>query len=59
MEGLAKRELERFFVTSKEANHTLQSVIINSNCDGHEHNTSLPWLLTEQHRIIVKEVMEN
>jgi hypothetical protein len=35
----------------------LQSVIINSNGDGHEHNTSLPWLLTKQHSNIVKEVI--
>jgi hypothetical protein len=33
----------------------LQSVIINSNGDGREHNTSLPWLSTEQQRNIVKE----
>ena len=41
----------------EEANHRLQSVIINSNGDGREHNTSLPWLLTEQQRNIVKEVI--
>ena len=41
----------------QEANHALQSVIINSNGDGHEQNTSLPWLLTEQQRNIVKEVI--
>jgi hypothetical protein len=35
----------------------LQSVIINSNGDGREQNTSLPWLLTEQQRNIVKEVI--
>ena len=32
----------------QEANHVVQSVIINSNGDGHEPNTSLPWLLMEQ-----------
>ena len=46
MEGLTKRELERFVV------------IINSNGDGHEQNTSLPWLLTDQHSNIVKEVIQ-
>jgi hypothetical protein len=35
----------------------LQSVIINSNGDGREQNTSLPWLLMEQYRNIVKEVI--
>ena len=37
-----------------EANHTLQSVIINSNGDGHEQNTNLPWLLMDQQSNIVK-----
>jgi hypothetical protein len=41
----------------READHALQSVIINSNGDGHEQNTSLPWLLTKQQRNIVKEVI--
>jgi hypothetical protein len=41
----------------QEANHALQSVIINSNGDGHEQNTSLPWLLMDQQRNIVKEVI--
>jgi hypothetical protein len=36
----------------------LQSVTINSNGDGREQNTSLPWLLTEQQRNIVKEVIQ-
>jgi hypothetical protein len=36
----------------------LQSVIINSNGDGHEQNTSLPWLLMEKQRNIVKEVIQ-
>ena len=40
-----------------EANHALQSVIINYNGDGREQNTSLPWLLTEQQSNIVKEVI--
>jgi hypothetical protein len=35
----------------------LQSVIINYNGDGHEQNTSLPWLLMEQQSNIVKEVI--
>jgi hypothetical protein len=56
MEGLTKRELERFVVTSEKL-ITLQSVIINSNGDGREQNTSLPWLLTEQQSNIVKEVI--
>jgi hypothetical protein len=41
----------------REANHALQSVIINYNGHGHEQNTSLPWLLTEQQSNIVKEVL--
>ena len=41
-----------------DANHALQSVIINSNGDGHEHNIRLPWLLTKQQRNIVKEVIQ-
>ena len=41
----------------REANHALQSVIINSNGDGNEQNTSLPWLLMEQQSNIVKEVI--
>jgi hypothetical protein len=41
----------------QEDNHALQSVIINSNGDGHEHNTSLPWLLMEKQSNIVKEVI--
>jgi hypothetical protein len=32
----------------QEANHALQSVIINSNGDGREQNIILPWLLIEQ-----------
>ena len=40
-----------------EANHALQSVIINSNGNGHEHNIRLPWLLTEQQSNSVKEVI--
>jgi hypothetical protein len=32
----------------QEAKHALQSVIINSNGDGHEQNTSLSWFLTEK-----------
>jgi hypothetical protein len=38
----------------EEANHALQSVIINSNGDGREQNTSLPWLLTGKQSNIVK-----
>ena len=41
-----------------DANHALQSVIINSNGDGREHNIRLPWLLTEQQSNIVKEVIQ-
>ena len=36
----------------------MQSVIINYNGDGCEHNTSLPWLLTEKQSNIVKEVIQ-
>ena len=35
----------------------MQSIIINSNGDGHEQNTSLPWLLMEEQSNIVKEVI--
>jgi hypothetical protein len=42
----------------QEANHALQSVIINSNVIGPEQNTSLPWLLMEQQSNIVKEVIQ-
>ena len=41
----------------QEANHALQSVIINSNGDGHQQNISLPWCLMEQQSNIVKEVI--
>jgi hypothetical protein len=41
----------------QEANHALQSVIINSNGDGREQNISLPWLLIEQQSLVVKEVI--
>ena len=41
----------------QEANHALQSVIINSNGDCHQQNISLPWCLTEQQSNIVKEVI--
>ena len=40
-----------------EANHALQSVIINSNGDGRQPNISLPWCLMEKQRNIVKEVI--
>ena len=42
----------------QEANHALQSVIINSNGDGRQHNISLPWCLTEQRSNIVKVVIK-
>ena len=38
----------------QEANHALQSVIINSNGDGRQHNIGLPWCLMEQQSNIVK-----
>jgi len=41
----------------QEANHALQSVIINFNGNHHEQNNSLPWLLMEQQSNIVKEVI--
>jgi len=43
-----QRENWKICCDIQEANHALQSVIINSNGDGHEQNTSLPWLLMEQ-----------
>jgi hypothetical protein len=52
-----KERIGKIFCDIQEANHTLQSVIINSNGDGREQNTSLPWLLTEQQSNIVKEVI--
>jgi hypothetical protein len=52
-----KERIGKICCDIQEDNHELQSVIINSNGDGHEHNTSLPWLLTEQQRNIVKEVI--
>ena len=42
----------------QEANHTLQSVIINSNGDGRQQNISLPWCVMEQQSNIVKEVIK-
>jgi hypothetical protein len=42
----------------QEVNHAVQSVIINSNGDGHEHNTSIPWLLIEKQSNIVKDVIQ-
>jgi hypothetical protein len=53
-----KERIGKICCDIQEANHTLQSVIINSNGDGHEKNTSLPWLLTEQQSNIVKEVIQ-
>ena len=41
----------------QEANHALQSVIINSNGDGRQQNISLHWCLMEQQSNIVKEVI--
>ena len=42
----------------QEANHALQSVIINFNGNRREQNNSLPWLLTEQQSNIIKEVIQ-
>jgi RecG-like helicase len=53
-----KERIENIYCDIQEANQALQSVIINSNGDGREHNTSLPWLLTKQQRNIVKEVIQ-
>jgi hypothetical protein len=53
-----KERIEKICCDIQESNHTLQSVIINSNSDGREHNTSLPWLLMEQQSNIVKEVIQ-
>ena len=52
-----KERIGKIYSDIQEANHALQSVIINSNGDGHEQNTSLPGLLTEQQSNIVKEVI--
>ena len=53
-----KERIGKICCDIRESNHALQSVIINSNGDGCEQNTSLPWLLTEQQRNIVKEVTQ-
>jgi hypothetical protein len=53
-----KERIGKICCDIREANHTLQSVIINSNGNGHEQNISLPWLLTEKQRNIVKEVIQ-
>jgi hypothetical protein len=52
-----KERIGKICCDIREANHALQSVIINSNGDGREQNTSLPWLLMEQQSNIVKEVI--
>jgi hypothetical protein len=52
-----KERIGKICCDIREANHALQSVIINSNGDGREKNTSLPWLLMEQQSNIVKEVI--
>ena len=52
-----KERIGKICCDIREANHALQSVTINSNGDGREQNTSLPWLLMEQQRNIVKEVI--
>jgi hypothetical protein len=53
-----KERIGKICCDIQEANQALQSVIINSNGDVHEQNTSLPWLLTEQQSNIVKEVIQ-
>jgi hypothetical protein len=52
-----KERIGKICCDIREANHALQSVIINSNGDGREQNTSLPWLLKEQQSNIVNEVI--
>ena len=52
-----KERIGKIFSDIQEANHALQSVIINSNGDGHQQNISLPWCLIEQQNNIVKEVI--
>jgi hypothetical protein len=52
-----KERIGKICCDIQEANHTLKSVIINYNSDGHEQNTSLPWLLPDQRSNIVKEVI--
>ena len=53
-----KERIGKICCDIREANHSLKSLIINSNGDGREQNTSLPWLLTEQQSNIVKEVIQ-
>ena len=52
-----KERIAKICSDIQEANHALQSVIINYNGDGHQHNISLPWYLTEQQSNIVKEII--
>ena len=53
-----KERIRKICSDIQEANHALQSVIINYNGDGRQQNISLPWCLTEQQRNIVKEVIK-
>jgi hypothetical protein len=55
--SIAKERIGKICCDIQEANYALQSVIINSNGDVPQQNTSLPWLLTNQHSNIVKEVI--
>ena len=52
-----KERIGKICCDIQEANHTLQSGFINSNGDGREYNTILPWLLMEEQRNIIKEVI--
>ena len=53
-----KERIGNIFSDIQEANHAFQSVIVNSNGDGHQQNISLPWCLTEKQSNIVKEVIK-
>ena len=52
-----KERIGKICCDIRESKHALQSVIINSNGDVPEQNTSLPWLLTEQRSNIVNKVI--
>jgi len=58
MEGVKKKKIVNICNDIKEANHAMKSVIhSNSNADM-KNIIAIPWLLTDQQRNDVKEVIE-
>jgi hypothetical protein len=55
MAGGIKKKIVKICNDIRESNHAMQSVILSNN-DGVKNN--LPWLLTEQQRNGVKEVIQ-